>query len=96
MSAGTHKFRGSMVAMNGNHSWNHPDFNSIGTAKPSHHAYQSGTHQQRDMPQMCVHHMERHIAEGRAVEQPIIRWSWILDWAYLNKNKDINEVMKDT
>ncbi|MFD1549820.1 polysaccharide deacetylase family protein [Levilactobacillus fuyuanensis] len=85
----------------GNHSWNHPDFNSIGTAKTvsqitrtNRAIYQAtGTLPQYVRPP----YGNVTAAEGRAVEQPVIRWSVdSRDWAYLNKNKDINEVMKDT
>ncbi|NLR33108.1 polysaccharide deacetylase family protein [Levilactobacillus tujiorum] len=85
----------------GNHSWNHPDFNRIGTAKTvsqitrtNRAIYQAtGTLPQFVRPP----YGNITAAEGRAIEQPIIRWSVdSRDWAYLNKTKDINEVMRDT
>lgn len=85
----------------GNHSWNHPNFNSIGTAKTvsqvtrtNRAIYQAtGTLPQYVRPP----YGNITAAEGRSIEQPIVRWSVdSRDWAYLNKNKDINEVMKDT
>lgn len=85
----------------GNHSWNHPNFNSIGTAKTvsqvtrtNRAIYQAtGTLPQYVRPP----YGNITAAEGRAIEQPVVRWSVdSRDWAYLNTRKDINEVMKDT
>lgn len=85
----------------GNHSWNHPNFNSIGTAqtvsqvtRTNRAIYQAtGTLPQYVRPP----YGNITAAEGRAIEQPIIRWSVdSRDWAYLNSSKDINEVMHDT
>ncbi|MGX6427952.1 polysaccharide deacetylase family protein [Levilactobacillus yonginensis] len=85
----------------GNHSWNHPDFDSIGTSKTfdqitrtNRAIYQAtGTLPQYVRPP----YGNITAAEGRAIEQPIIRWSVdSRDWAYLNTQKDINEVMRDT
>lgn len=85
----------------GNHSWNHPDFNTIGTAK---------TVQQVNRTNQAIYHATGQLpeyvrppygnitaAEGRAIEQPVIRWSVdSRDWAYLNKTKDINSVVHAT
>jgi len=85
----------------GNHSWNHPDFNTIGTAqtvsqitRTNRAIFQAtGTLPQYVRPP----YGNITAAEGRAIEQPIIRWSVdSRDWSYLNTTKDINEVMKDT
>lgn len=85
----------------GNHSWNHPDFNSIGTAKTvnqvmrTNRAIYAATGQ---LPQYVrPPYGNITAAEGRAIEQPIIRWSVdSRDWSYLNKQKDINSVMRAT
>lgn len=85
----------------GNHSWNHPDFNRIGTAKTvsqinrTNRAIYAATGQ---LPQYVrPPYGNITAAEGRAVEQPIIRWSVdSRDWAYLNKTRDINSVMRAT
>jgi len=85
----------------GNHSWNHPNFNQIGTAKTvsqvnrtNRAIYQAtGTLPQYVRPP----YGNITATEGRAIEQPVVRWSVdSRDWAYLNSRKDINEVMKDT
>lgn len=85
----------------GNHSWNHPDFNAIGTAKTvsqvtrtNQAIYQAtGTLPQYVRPP----YGNITAAEGRAIEQPIIRWSVdSRDWSYLNTQKDINSVMGAT
>lgn len=85
----------------GNHSWNHPDFNAIGTAKTKSQIMRTnqaiykatGTLPQYVRPP----YGNITAAEGRAIEQPIVRWSVdSRDWAYLNKQKDINSVMKAT
>jgi len=85
----------------GNHSWNHPDFNAIGTAqtvsqitRTNRAIFQAtGTLPQYVRPP----YGNITAAEGKAIEQPIIRWSVdSRDWSYLNTTKDINEVMKDT
>lgn len=85
----------------GNHSWNHPNFNSIGTAKTVNQVTRTNRaiYQATGILPQYVRPPYGNItaAEGRAIEQPIVRWSVdSRDWAYLNKNKDINEVMKDT
>lgn len=85
----------------GNHSWNHPNFNSIGTAKTVSQVTRTNRaiYQATGILPQYVRPPYGNItaAEGRAIEQPVIRWSVdSRDWAYLNKNKDINEVMKDT
>ncbi|MFC6260975.1 polysaccharide deacetylase family protein [Levilactobacillus fujinensis] len=85
----------------GNHSWNHPNFSAIGTAqtvsqitRTNRAIFQAtGTLPQYVRPP----YGNITAAEGRAIEQPIIRWSVdSRDWSYLNTAKDINEVMKDT
>lgn len=85
----------------GNHSWNHPDFATIGTAKTTSQIirtnraiYQAtGTLPQYVRPP----YGSITAAEGRAIQQPIIRWSVdSKDWSYLNKKKDIHEVVTDT
>ncbi len=85
----------------GNHSWNHPNFDSIGTANTfsqitrTNRAIYNAT---GTLPQYVrPPYGNITAAEGRKVQQPIIRWSVdSRDWAYLNTQKDINEVMKDT
>jgi len=85
----------------GNHSWNHPDFNAVGTAKTvsqitrTNRAIYQATGQ---LPQLVrPPYGNITAAEGRAIEQPIIRWSVdSRDWSYLNKNKDIQSVLGAT
>lgn len=85
----------------GNHSWNHPDFNAIGTAKTvsqvnrTNQAIYKATGQLPEYVRPPYGNITA--AEGRAIEQPIIRWSVdSRDWAYLNTKKDIQSVVSAT
>ena len=85
----------------GNHSWNHPDFNSIGTSNTASQVMRTNRaiYQATGTLPQYVRPPYGNItaAEGRKIQQPIIRWSVdSRDWSYLNTQKDINEVMKDT
>jgi len=85
----------------GNHSWNHPDFSQIGTTASvnqvirTDRAIYAATGK---LPQyMRPPYGNITAAEGRKIQHPIVRWSVdSRDWAYLNKAKDINEVLRTT
>lgn len=82
----------------GNHSWNHPDFATIGTKKTvsqinrTNAAIYQATGQLPEYVRPPYGAITK--AEGVAIEQPIIRWSIdSKDWSYLNKAKDIKAVV---
>ncbi|MFC6180797.1 polysaccharide deacetylase family protein [Lactiplantibacillus daowaiensis] len=85
----------------GNHSWNHPDFNRIGTVASvqqvirTDRAIYAATGK---LPQYVrPPYGNITAAEGRQIQHPIIRWSVdSRDWAYLNTQKDISEVLRTT
>lgn len=84
-----------------NHSWNHPNFGSIGTKKTAQQVLRTNQaiyQATKTLPQYVrPPYGSITAAEGRKLQQPIIRWSVdSRDWAYLNSKKDIKEVMKDT
>lgn len=84
-----------------NHSWNHPNFGSIGTKKTAQQVMRTNQaiyQATKTLPQYVrPPYGSITAAEGRKIQQPIIRWSVdSRDWAYLNAQKDIKEVMKDT
>lgn len=85
----------------GNHSWNHPDFNRIGTAKTVKQVIRTNQALYRATGQLPEYVRPPYgnitAAEGRAIEQPIIRWPVdSRDWAYLNTQKDIKSVLGAT
>lgn len=85
----------------GNHSWNHPDFSSVGTKKTFSQIIRTNQaiYKATGMLPKYVRPPYGSVtaAEGRKIPQPIIRWSVdSRDWSYLNTKKDIQEVMKDT
>ena len=85
----------------GNHSWNHPDFNMIGTAKTVQQVTRTNQAIYKATGQLPEYVRPPYgnvtAAEGRAIEQPVIRWSVdSRDWAYLNKTKDVNSVVRAT
>lgn len=85
----------------GNHSWNHPDFNAIGTSKTVSQVTRTNAAIYKATGQLPEYVRPPYgnitAAEGRAIEQPIIRWSVdSRDWAYLNTQKDIHSVVSAT
>jgi len=85
----------------GNHSWNHPNFNQIGAAASAKQVIKTdqAIYAATGQLPLAVRPPYGNItaAAGRKIQHPIVRWSVdSRDWAYLNKTKDINEVLRTT
>lgn len=82
----------------GNHSWDHPNFAAVGTQQAVRQVARTNAAIYHATGQLPTYVRPPYgaitRAEGRAIAQPIIRWSIdSRDWAYLNRQKDVQSVV---